>query len=213
MRVPKKFLEEGNILDFYQDEKNISRENIILPTEQYDAKRSKREINEYIARVVKEPELQAKTVQRFEDIFTKVLEVGGTVRPLWSLGGSKEGVVNKDLLDYVEIRLNGTAILEPVGQVNNAMFVLKDDENLLKNYQKTRRQLTQNPEVYKISHEANPQYNSYNFDGIGILEVIDAISKNKEAFMSAATPQNLYSNLTRVMNNFSRMIREEDEGR
>ena len=215
MRVPKNLVKNGNILDYYRDGDNISNSSIVIPPENDKELRSRKEIKEYIVRTIKDPDIQAKSVKRFEEIFKKIAQTGGTVRPLWSMGGIKEGKINQDLLDYVEIKLDGVVILEPVGQINNAMYILLDDENLQRNYTKTRSQLIESKAARKISHEANTVYNSYNFDGLGILEVIEAIEQNKEAFMKATTPQNLYSNIARVMKKYRSNIRkkEEDEGR
>lgn len=208
MRVPKKY--EDNILDYYRDLENVKIKSMVLPKEEYDPVKSDLEIKVYISKFVKDPKIQDKTIRRFEEIFERVLDADGTVRPLWSMGGTKEESVNKDLLDYVEIKLNGLSILEPVGQINNAMFILPDDENLEQKYKMTRDQLTKDPSVYKISHTANKEYNSYNFEGVGILDVINAVKNNKDRFISAATPQNLYSNLTRVMEQYQKSLDAEE---
>jgi hypothetical protein len=209
MRIPKKY-EGNNIINYLNGDDNIVLQNIILPKEHYDPVRSDMEIKLYISKFVKDPDLKEKTIKYFEQVAKKVSDLGGTTKPLWSMGGTKEENVNKDLLNYVEIKLNGLAILEPIGQINNAMFILPDNELLEQKYRCTRDQLTKDPDVYKISHTPNKEYSSYRFDGIGILEVIDAINSNKEKFLDSAKPQNLYSNLTRVLKEYQQSLNDEE---
>ena len=162
-------------------------------------------VKRYIGKL-KDPDLRTKTEKLFEEVLNLVIASGGDMDVIedFSEGGSKESAINKDFVGYVHIKMCGLAILEPIGQINNATYILTDDENLDDYLQNTRDELVDSGIALKLSHESNKdsEYESYNFEGKGILGIVECIVNDKNRFLQMAVPDNKYSSLSRVFRNY-----------
>ncbi len=163
-------------------------------------------VQRFIRRRIKDPDLRAKTDDLYEEVWNLVSASNGDMDIIeeFSEGGSRDTAINKDFVGYVHIKMCGLSILEAIGQINNATYILVDDENLESNLQKTRKELEDSKNVIKLSHEANldSKYGSYNFEGSGIKGILECIVNDKNRFLQMSVPENLYSNLSRVLRNY-----------
>jgi len=116
---------------------------------------------------------------------------------------------SKSNVEYIVIYINGIVIIEPLGQLNNATYIAKQEEDLEENLRKYgRKSAIRNGVIFKIIHETNEEYEGYNYSSNHIIQILDYCIKNPEQLLRVAKEFN-GCGLRKISQNMQKIIDEK----
>lgn len=177
--------ESGNVLEFTDGKVlPIEQRELLLEMLKSGYKAKLQDIDSEIERAEREnaaneilKKLQDPRLKEKAKIYTAYSDGGAQTA---KDGSDKTQIENKNAkVKYLVIDINGSTILEPFGQKNNATFLALNDEELETKVSKFGRKAALENGFFKIIHEGN-NIDAYNYSSNHLVRILDMVIENKD---------------------------------